>query len=235
MRALLGPSRLSRAVRLRSAVLVAIVVAVVASVVGFASALAIAPKPLTVYTAASTVPISTCTLTAPAADTYADEGSSSSNFGTGATLQVRSGTTLILLPANKRTFVRFDLSTCSIPATARVETAALRLFMSTAPSASRTYQARLVTSAWGESTLTWGNQPGVAGSATASVATGTTSNVTREWNVLADVRSFVAGTATNNGWRIADSVESDTGESAFSSREHGTSSQRPRLVVTYYP
>lgn len=238
MRALIrrgSESRLSGAVRLRSAVVAAILAAVVASVVGFASALALAPKPLTVYAAASTVPISSCALSAPAADTYADQGSSLSNFGTATTLQVRSGTTLLVVPANKRTFVRFDLSACSIPANARVVTAGLALSMSTAPSASRTYQVRRITESWGETTLTWSNQPGAAASATATVATGTTANVTLEWNVLTDVREFLDGTAANNGWLIADSVESDTGESVFRSREHTTASERPRLVVTYYP
>lgn len=225
---------LARSVRLRTVVLVAVVVAFVASAVGFASALAIAPKSLTVHTAASSVPISTCTLTS-AADTYADQGSGGSNFGTATTLQVRSGTTLILLADNKRTFVRFDLASCSIPSSARVLTGRVRLFMSSAPSATRTYQASRVTASWAETSLDWNNQPGVAATATATALTGTTSNVTLEWDVVADVRAFVAGTATNNGWRIADAVESNTGESQFRSREHGTASQRPSLVVTYYP
>ncbi len=225
---------LARTVRLRTVVLVAFVVAFVASGIGFASALAITPKALTVHTAASSVPISMCTLTS-AADTYADQGSAGSNFGTATTLQVRSGTTLVLLADNKRAFLRFDLASCSIPSTARVVSGRMRLFMSTAPSATRTYQARRVTASWAETTLDWNNQPAVAATPTATVVTGTTSNVTLEWDVLADVSSFVAGTATNNGWRIADSVESNTGDSQFRSREHGTTSQRPSLVVTYYP
>jgi hypothetical protein len=225
---------LSRSIRLRTVVLVALVVAVVASVVGFASALAITPKALTVHTAASSVPISTCTLT-PAADTYADQSSGGSNFGTATTLQVKSGTNLVLLAANKRTFVRFDLASCSIPSSARVLSGRMRLFMSSAPGSTRTYQAHRVSASWAEASLDWNNQPGVAATPTATVVTGTTANVTLEWNVIADVAAFVAGSATNNGWRVADSVESNTGESQFRSREHGTASQRPSLVVTYYP
>jgi hypothetical protein len=204
--------------------------------VGFAASLALTPKALAVFTSASSVPISTCTLT-PAADTYADEASSGNNFGTATTLHVRSAVVLVVLQENKRSFARFDLSSCSIPTSARVLTAKLRLFLSTAPSASRTYQVHRVTQAWGETTLTWGNQPTAAGTATASATTGTTSNVTLEWDVLADVSGFVAGTTTNQGWRVRDSVEGSgtARDGRFNAREHATVSQRPSLAITYYP
>lgn len=204
--------------------------------VGFAASLALTPERLTIFTSASSVPVSTCTLT-PAADTYADQGSAGSNFGTATTLHVRSAVTLLLLQNNARSFTRFDLSSCSIPTSARVLTAKVKLFLSTAPSASRTYQVRRLTQSWGETTLTWNNQPTAAGTATASAATGTTNNVTTEWDVLADVGGFVAGTTTNHGWAIMDSAEGSgtAREGRFSSREHGTTSQRPTLEITYYP
>jgi hypothetical protein len=206
--------------------------------VGFAASLALTPKALAVFTSASSVPISTCTLT-PAADTYAYQDSSGSNFGTATTLHVRSAETGFILtsPDNKRSFARFDLSSCSIPTSARVLTATMRLFMSTAPSATRTYQVHRVTQAWGETTLDWDNQPTAVATATASAATGTTSNVTIQWNVLADVNAFVAGTTTNQGWRVRDSVETSgtAREGRFNAREHATVSQRPSLAITYYP
>jgi hypothetical protein len=208
---------------------------VISASVAFAAGLAIAPKQLTIHAAASTVPVSTCTATTSAADTYADQGSSGSNFGTATTMHVRSATTLILLADNKRSFVRFDLSSCAIPATARVLSAQLRLYLTSAPSSSRTYQAHRVTQAWGETTLDWANQPTTAALDTASAATGTTANVTREWDVVADVRSFVAGTAANHGWRIKDAIEGASGEARFSTREDGTPSRRPSLAITYYP
>jgi hypothetical protein len=228
---------LSRAVSLRALVVVTALSALLASGVGFAAALAITPRALTVYTSPDTVPISTCTLTAPVADTYAHEGSSGGNFGTATTLHVRSAVVLVVIPDNKRSFVRFDLSSCSIPSSARVETARLKLFLSTAPGQNRTFQVHRVTAPWGETTLTWGNQPSVAGSVTSSVGTGTTSNVYLEWDVLADVRAFVDGTLTDNGWRVKDSTESSGSafEGRFNSREHATAAQRPSLVVTYYP
>jgi hypothetical protein len=221
-------------IRVRSLLFVIGLSAVVSASVGFAAALVITPEQLTIHTAASSVPATTCTLSTAAADTYADQGSSGSNFGTATTMHVRSGTTLLLLADNKRSFVHFNLSSCSIPSSARVLTAGMTLFLSTAPSASRTYQAHRITQSWGETALDWDNQPATASLATASVATGTTANVTREWSVVADVRAFIAGTATNNGWRIRDAVESASGEGRFGTREDAAS-RRPRLVITYYP
>jgi hypothetical protein len=92
-----------------------------------------------------------------------------------------------------------------------------------------------VSAAWGEGTITWTNQPAV-GAVSASTATGTTSGVTLQWNVTSDVQAWVSGTA-NNGFRIADSSESQNParEGQFDSREGATPSQRPILLVSYYP
>jgi hypothetical protein len=213
--------------------------AILGSGVAFAASLAVTSADLTTYTVATTVPVTTCTLTS-GADTYADQATlnAGSNFGGNTTMLVESSVVVItLLPTNKRSFVRFDLSSCSIPATAQVLSGTLNLHLSTAPSASRTYQAFRLTGSWGETTLTWNNQPGVAGAQTASVGTGTTSGVTLSWNVLSDVQAFVSGTATNNGWRINDQTESSgtTRSGTFATRETGTASQRPSLTITYYP
>ena len=204
---------------------------VIGGAVGFAASLALTPKALAVFTSASSVPISTCTLT-PNADTYADGAvlNQGANFGTATQLHVRSDTL-----GNKRSFVRFNVSSC-IPSGARIKTATLSLFLASAPGASRTHQLRRVTASWGETTLTWSNQPAVAGAATGNVSTGTTNNVTLSWTVLADVQAFADGTA-NNGWRVADSAEGALGaqEGRYNSREHATVSQRPSLAITYYP
>lgn len=222
----------------RKFIALAAVSVVLGSGVAFAASLTVTSKDLTTYTVATAVPVSTCTVTS-VADTYADQAvlNAVNNFGTGTTMLVESSQTLALVPTNKRSFVRFDLSSCSIPAAAQVLSGTLKLYLSTAPGASGTYQAFRATASWGETTLTWNNQPGVAGSATASVTTGTTSGVTLSWNVLSDVQSFVNGSLTDNGWRINDQTESSgtarTG--TFATREAGTASQRPSLVITYYP
>jgi hypothetical protein len=199
--------------------------------VGFAASLALTPKALVVFTSASSVPISTCTLTS-SADTYADGAAlnQGANFGTATQLHVRSDAL-----GNKRSFVRFNISSC-LPGGARIKTATLSLRLATAPGNSRTHQLHRVTASWGETTLTWSNQPGVAASATGAVATGTTNNVTLSWTVATDVQAFADGTA-NNGWRVADSAEGALGaqEGRYSSKEHAAASQRPTLAITYYP
>ena len=198
-----------------------------------AASLPITAKKLTAFTAASTVPLSSCTLTA-AADSYVDGAvlNSGSNFGTATTLSVRSD-----VLGNRRAFARFDLSGCTGFTNPRITSATVQLFLSTAPSSSRTYQLHRVTATWSETGITWSNQPATAASATATVDTGTTSGVTLSWTVTSDVQSFADGTTTNFGWRVRDATEDAltavTG--TFASREDGTATRRPKLVVSYYP
>jgi hypothetical protein len=227
-----------RGVPLRWLLLIAVLVAVVATGVGFAAALAITPKSLTVHTAASNVPVSTCTLTS-SADSHVEEDANS-NFGTATALHVRSYQTTVLVittTRNRRAFVKFDLDSCSIPSNAAVRTATLSVFLSAAPNQNRTWNIRRVTANWTETGVTWSNQPATAVTNSVTVGTGTTANVTLQANVLTDVAAFVAGTQTNNGWRFSDSSENSSTErlGQFRSREHATTSQRPSLVVTYYP
>jgi acid phosphatase type 7 len=183
-------------------------------------------------TSARVTMFATCTLRAAPADTDVDQGSATSNFGTSSDLYVRSKSG----NANRRTFVRFDLASCSIPSGAQVTSARLSFYLTGAPGQSRTYEARRVNASWVETTMTWNNQPAVAG-VTSIVATGTTSDVRLEWNVAADVQAFVSGSATNNGWRISDQTEgaATSPESKFASAEHGTSAWQPRLLLAYYP
>lgn len=164
------------------------------------------------------------------ADSYVDELSSVSNFGTGTSLAVKS-----LLLGNRRALVRFDLSPCSILSGATVVSAYLKLYLSGAPSLSRTYEAYRITAGWTETGVTWAGQPSLAAVATATALTGTTNGATVEWDVKSDVTAFVAGTATDNGWLVKDLLEGDAlgVEGTFSAREHATGGQRPMLVVTY--
>jgi len=204
--------------------------------VGVAASLGITTSNLTTFTVVAAVPLSTCTLT-PAADSYVDQATlqQGSNFGGVTPLQVESSQTLGLVNTNKRSFVKFDLSSCSIPVAAAVQTATLSVFLSAAPNQSRTWNINRVTAAWTENVITWSNQP--ASTSSTSVVTGTTSNVTLQATVTSDVQSFVSGGLTNNGWQFSDSVEnsSTVRNGKFPSREIGPPAQRPSLVVNYYP
>jgi hypothetical protein len=224
--------------RPRSRWVLAIVAAslLLGSGVGVAASLGITSANLTTYTIVAAVPLSTCTLT-PSADSYVDQATlqQNTNFGGVTPVQVESSQSLGFISTNKRSFVTFNLSSCSIPAAAAVQTATLSVFLSQAPTQNRTWNINRVTAAWTENVITWANQPTSASST--SITTGTTSNVTLQATVTSDVQSFVSGSLTNNGWRFADSVEDSATvrNGQFRSREFGTVAQRPTLVVNYYP
>lgn len=198
--------------------------------VALASGLLVNADSLTAWQTATVVPTTSCSVTA-SADTYGDELLSLTNFGTSSELHVRSE-----LLANRRTFVRFDLSVCSIPAGAKVREASLVLFLATAPASGRTHEAVRITETWDETTLTWLNQPSAASSGTASTTTGTTSGVELTWAVTPDLQAFVDGSFANHGWLIRDAAEGATTarQAAFTSREQ-TPSSYPKLVVEYHP
>lgn len=172
----------------------------------------------------------TCTL-APSADAYVFQLLASNNFGTATTLDVASTSALA-----KETFVRFDLSSCSpaIPTGAIVQSATLKLTVSSLALSTRTYVLKNASASWAETTLTWSNAPAVSAAATAStsVTVGTAAGTVVQWTVASDVQSFVTTAAANNGWRLADSAEgSGSATLSFGSRE--AASGRPQLVITY--
>jgi hypothetical protein len=153
---------------------------------------------------------------------------------------------------NQRIYLRFDLTTCSpaIPTSAIVRLAALRLYMTAAPAACRVLDLFPATSAWGETTLTWNNQPfgttlnnPPTGSRTGTFSVGTPGGCQNQGTgayviggtLTADVATFIAGTATNFGWMIRDDTEGSatTRTATFSAKELSTVAQEPQLVITY--
>ena len=198
-------------------------------------------------------PYRTCTITATPAtttavsDTTARQGTPTTNFGALTTLTVSSGSGV-----NQRIYIRFDLTTCSpaIPTSAIVRLATLRLYLTAAPAACRVLDLFPATAAWGETTLTWNNQPfgttlnnPPTGSRTGTFSVGTPGGCQNQatgayvigGTVTADVATFVAGTATNVGWMIRDDTEGSatTRTATFSAKELGTVAQEPQLVITY--
>lgn len=213
--------------RLRRLVLAAAVASLVGASVAYAASLVVSSEKLTAVTAATNVPTTSCQL-GSAADAYVDEGLPLENYG-GADLYVRSE-----LLGNKRSFLKFDIASCSIPAGAEVKSALLSLYMLSSAAESRTHEVHRLTGSFGEGTLTWLNQPSAAGAATTSTSTGTGSG-TIAFNVLSDVAAFVSGT-TNHGWRVKDAAEDNVSarEVTYGARENPTPAQRPVLTITYY-
>lgn len=160
------------------------------------------------------------------ADSFVTQDASSSNYGTLATMDVQSRKT----SKNRRSFVRFDVS--SIAAGSTVNSATLTLCASSVTN-NRTYNVHRVTASWVETSITWSNQPSVAASATSS-ATTPPSPSCMTWSVTSDVQAWVDGTA-NNGLRISDNTEDSGGTSltTYATRENDTAGNRPNLSVTY--
>src|SRR4029077_470098 len=174
-----------------------------------------------------------------ASDAWIDQANTGTNHGSDGTLQVASSN-----GKNQRALVEFDLSSLT---NSGIMLATLSLFMSTAPSQSRTYQARRLTNLWRESDATWANRfSGIAwtaaggdndGVTTQTATTGTTSNVTLNWDLTAAVQQWF-GAATpiaNYGAQIMDGTEnSATARTAtFSSKEAATEANRPSLTVEF--
>ena len=211
---------------------------------GSAASLSLTSQNLTPYRTCSIT--ATPTTTTAVTDTTARQGNANGNFGTLTTLTVSSANA-----ANQRTYLRFDLTVCSpaIPASATVRLATLRLYMTAVPAACRVVDLFPATVAWGETTLTWNNQPfgttinnPPTASRTGTFSVGTPAGCQNQaagyvtgGTVTSDVAGFVAGSTTNFGWMIRDDTEGSgtTRTSTFTAKELGTIAQEPQLVITY--
>jgi hypothetical protein len=171
----------------------------VTSTVAYAATLNVSSWHL--WAGSQTLTKATCTVTGALVDTYVDQNAATTGFGAAATLvMIPSGDA----PKQAWVFVKFDLTSCNIPATGGADSATLSLYLSNAPTTSFNYDVTRVTSTWA-STLTWNQAQALtyAGSATTSVAGGTTSAVRINFPVTVDVDSFIKG-GSNFGWRISD-------------------------------
>jgi len=178
-------------------------------------------------------------------DASVRQASATSNYGTDTALDVASAN-----GANRRLYLKFDLTACSptIPTTATVRLATLRLYASTLPGNCRTLDIFRVTASWTEAGITWNNEPFGAtinnpaqASRTDSFDVGTPGSCENRVVgyvsgalVTSDVAAFVSG-AANHGWMIRDDSEgsNQARTSTFSAKELGTLAQAPQLLVTY--
>ncbi len=212
------------------------------AVFGSAATLTVTPKNASAFR--------TCVLTGypttstAMSDSWVDELLKTSNKGSNTDIRVQSSSL-----GNNRAFLSFDLTKCvpTIANAATVKKATLRIDLVTDPAGSRTYNLNRVTgpcpeaatTCWTENGLTWNNQPAVAASPTSTLAL-TSSSVKQYYalDVTADLAAMVAGTASNYGWRIADSAEGNLTPvlANFKAKETGTNAAgAPQLVVVYSP
>jgi hypothetical protein len=194
---------------------------------GFAATLNVGSHHL--WAGSQTLTKGTCTLsgTGQSVDTYVNQGSSGTSYGTSTTLSTQPDS-----GSRKYAYILFDLSKCSpaIPTTGGADSATLTLrITSSAFFGARTLTLTPVTSSWSGST-TWNSQPSVDGSATTTFSSGRSAN-TVDVPVTIDVDAFIKG-QTNYGWRI-----SDNGGSGFldtvSIASSNASSNKPTLTIDY--
>ena len=226
-------------------VVVGLAIAALLAGPGYAASLNVTSQPLTPYR--TCVLSGTPATTTVAIDASVRQGSATSNFGTQTTNDIASASA-----ANRRLYIRFDLTQCSpaIASSAVIRLATLRMYATALPAVCRTVDIFRVTATWTEAGITWNNQPfGTAinnpasGSATdafgAGTATGCENTATASYItgavVTADVAAFVAGSATNFGWMLRDDVEGSTTArtQTYAAKNLGTPAQAPQLVITY--
>ena len=150
----------------------------------------------------------------PVADSFVEQGSPSSNYGSAKKLEVDgasgSGGTLV------EALVRFDVSGVS----GAVSSARLRVYV-TNRSSSGPEVFRSATT-WVESGVTWNNRPARFGAAVADVG-----SIGKGWLEI-DVTSAVTG----NGLHSFTFAPTSTDGADFYSREH---SRSPQLIIEYQP
>jgi len=157
------------------------------------------------------------------ADSYVEQSSPSTNYGSSASLQVKGS-----LFSGKTIFVEFDLS--SIPSDAVVNSAKLYLYMYQAPLLSRDYHIYQVKSSWSESSITYNNLPSI-GSDIGFLMSSNVSNIWLSWDIASDLQDIIDGEYTNHGYAVSDEKTGGGPVGYFASRENIT--HTPYLVVNY--
>ncbi len=198
---------------------------------GYAASLGVASWH--VWGGSQTLTKGTCTLsgTGSTFDTYVLASSPTSNHGSNSTMQIDPTAD----GSPEWAFVRFDLSSCNLPATGGANSATITLTITNAPNASRTLTVTPVYSNWAE-TLNWNQAQSLSyGTPTTTFATGTSTGRTLSFTVTVDVDALIKNSSASYGWRISDGDPAGSSASkdrtAFDTSEAG--SGQPSLAISY--
>lgn len=184
----------------------------------------------------------------PTADTWFDEAQADENFGKDSTLEVESQA-----GKNHRALYRVDLA--SLPAGSTIDSCSLNLFMIEEPRTDRTHGVYRLSdheADWtegsqsggaadaGASSWDWYANPSawttpggdLAGSPTATVATGTVEEIWQQWDVRQDCNALAP-----RSWAVRDTTESSAGldgtGAEYASREQAGTDRDPYLAVDF--
>jgi len=171
-------------------------------------------------------------------DAYISEGAPNTNYGTTEYLIVYPGGGI------DRSLLKFDFT--SLPTGATITTATLNLYYYAAtgnPTGRTVWAYELTTTGWTEAGVTWNKYDGTNAWSAAGGDYTTTNGASlvcpasygwMSWNVLALAQHFQSTHGEVAHFLMKDGTEDGAGAGPdFSSNNYGTSSLRPKLIITY--
>jgi TGF-beta propeptide len=156
----------------------------------------------------------------PSADSYTNTVDPTTNYGAKTLLDIDG--------ASQITYIQFNLA--SIPATASVSQATLKLYVNGVTTAG-SFNVDYINSAWSESAIDASNAPPL-GSTIASNVSVTTAEKNQYIlvNVTSAVQAWLSGSEANNGIAL---VANGTFNATFDSKENTTTSHPPELDIAF--
>jgi hypothetical protein len=156
----------------------------------------------------------------PLSDSYINTADPTTNYGSKTLLDVDG--------AKQATYIQFNLA--SIPATASISQATLKLYVNTVTTAG-SFNIDYVNGAWSEGTIDASNAPPL-GPAIASNITVTTADTNQYIlvNVTSAVQAWLSGSETNNGLAL---VANSSFDATFDSKENTTTSHPAELDIAF--
>jgi hypothetical protein len=165
----------------------------------------------------------------PTADTFANQGAPSTNYGTNASL-VSNGTG----SSAAVSYLRFQVPT--VPAGSQITSVALRIRTSTRAKCScdasslATHAIRFASDSWDESTLTWNLKPALTGTPIGNLVSPSTEDATFDATLDNAAIQAVGGTQVTLG------MQATTNDNLwFASSNTTTTANRPQLLITMAP
>ena len=174
-------------------------------------------------TVSESVPVFTISLST-STDTWIDENNPSTAYASDAELQLqtRSG-------RDRRPMYKFDVS--SIPATATVQSATLRLFVIT-PDNAGPVNVHSITADWNASSANWSNMSTqIDATVQATIPAAPAAGAFVDVPLTTLVQAWVDGSTPAYGVTLQ--ATSTNVVSTYTSRDYGTGANRPQLLVTY--
>jgi TGF-beta propeptide len=158
----------------------------------------------------------------PLGDSYINTAASTTNYGAKTLLDVDG--------ASQTTYIQFNLD--SVPATARVSQATLKLYVNSVTTAG-SFNVDYVKGSWSEGTIDASNAPPLGAAIASNVnVTTTDKNQYILVNVTSAVQAWLNGSETNNGLAL---VANDSFNATFDSKENTTTSHPAELDIVFAP